>query len=316
MHQLYEPGSTRQIETVVDGETVRGTVQFTGSSRIKVTLDWPPSDLSDESSISFFSRVPPGEPGYLGEYGEKLAMQFLLSLYEKHKKGDRRRQFGGAHLEEVGRVRYLKVNPHHPESDVKIREKASVDASVYVQIEDDAPYALARFFDSGTDEPFLAESAVYEKSIQEYIDGVKADVGFTLHLEAIRQKLLPEMVRCSALLKSYRVSPRQVAFLQEFGRTWRGDDVVLDAHEIDQLIEMGYLTRDRRLGANERIARAPSIARTRKALENFEARGKELQAAQCRAKIRKVESRMDAKTLRITPAGKLLARDLPSQVEF
>ena len=47
----------------------------------------------------------------------------------------------------------------------------------------------------------------------------------------------------------------------------------------------------------------PDLARTRKAMENFEARGKEQQAAQCRAKVQKIERRIDAKTLVIIPAA-------------
>ncbi len=87
MHQqLHEPDSSRQIETIVDGQTVRGTVLLTGSSRIRVTLDWPSTILSAGKSMSFFSRVPPGEPHYLGKYGETLAMDLLLSLYEEYKK--------------------------------------------------------------------------------------------------------------------------------------------------------------------------------------------------------------------------------------
>jgi hypothetical protein len=51
-------------------------------------------------------------------------------------------------------------------------------------------------------------------------------------------------------------------------------------------------------------------------MENFEAKGKEHQAAQCRAKVRKLELRIDAKTLSITPAGKAAVYELPYQVEL
>ncbi len=85
---------------------------------------------------------------------------------------------------------------------MKIREKVNLDASVHVQLEGDGRYRLARFFDSGTDQPFLGESAVCEEGIQVYIDGVKADLGFSRHLETIRLKQLPRMVRNSAVLKT------------------------------------------------------------------------------------------------------------------
>jgi hypothetical protein len=314
MHQLHEPDSTRQIETIVDGEPVRGTVHLIGSSKIDVTLDWPPTDLSAGSSMSFFSRVPPGEPGYLGKYGETLAMNFLLSLHERHKRGDRRRQFAGAGFREFGRVRYLATKPGYPERGVRILEKTPLGSLIYVQIESDGPYRRARLFDSGTDQPFLAESAVYEKSVQAYVDGVKADPGFSRHLETVRLKLLPEMIRNDALLKNYSVNPYQADFLNDFGKSWRTGYMPLNAAEIDELIQLGYLIRDRVLAATERIAREASLARTRKAMENFAARGKEHQAAECRTKMHKLERRMDANTLRITPAGKATAKKLTHQV--
>ncbi len=210
----------------------------------------------------------------------------------------------------VGSVTW-RGDPGHPGRGVKIREKASIGASVYVQIEDDGPYGRARFFDSGTDQPFLAESAVYDEGIREYVEGVKADLSFSRRLETIRRKLLPKMVRYSALLKDYRVSRQQVDFLNDFGRAWRAGDIPLDAPEIDQLIELGYLVRDPGLGAAERAALEASLNRTRKALENFEATGKGQQAAECRTKAQKLERHIDAKTLMITAAGKAVAKQFP-----
>jgi hypothetical protein len=317
MHpQLHEPDSTRQIETVVDGQTVRGTVILTGSSRMRVTLDWPSTILSAGKSMSFFSRVPPGEPQYLGKFGETLAMNLLLSVYEEYKKGDWRRQFVGARFKEFGSVRYLAVNPGYPGRDVKIREKVDLDASVHVQLEGDGRYRLGRFFDSGTDQPFLAESAVYEESIQVYIDGVKADLAFIRHLETIRLKQLPRMVGNSAVLKTYQVNPYQADFLNDFGKSERTGYMPLSATEIDELIQLGYLIRDRVWASTERVDLEASIARTRNAMENFEAKGKEHQAAQCRAKVRKLELRIDSKTLSLTPAGKAAVYELPYQVEL
>lgn len=197
-----------------------------------------------------------------------------------------------------------------------IREKAAIDASVYVQIEGDGPYGRVRFFDSGTDQPFLVELAVCEEGIQAYVDGVKADLGFSQHLEAIRLRLLPRMLGHSAVLKTYQVNPYQADFMNDFGENWRKGKTPLNAMEIDQLIQLGYLTRNPGLAAAERAVLEASLARTRKGMENFEAQGKERQAADCRAKVQKLERRIDAKTLVITPAGKAAAKKLPYQVEL
>jgi hypothetical protein len=312
---MHQPDSERKIEITIDGERVCGTVDNGGAAEMSVRLDQPVNDWTISLHMPNFAR-PVHPEGFLGKYGEERSLELLVNLYKEQKKGDRRRKFAGVDFEEFGRVRYLAVDPRHPGRGVKIREKASVTPSVYVQIEEDGPYGRARFFDSGTNEPFLAESAVYEEDIEEYINGVKADRGFSLHLETIRKKLLPGMVRCGALLKSFRVSPHQVDFLQNFGSAWRECAIPLEAHEIHQLIELGYMIRDPGLGGNERVALESSLARTRKALETFGTTGKDQQAAQCRAKVQKLENRIDAKTLMITPSGKSVAKKLPSQVRF
>jgi hypothetical protein len=317
MHQqLHEPDSVRQIETIVDGRTVRGTVLLTGSTRIRVTLDWPSTILSAGKSMSFFSRVPEGEPGYLGKTGETIALNLLLSLYDEYKKGDRRRQFVGARFKEFGSVRYIAINPGYPGRAVKIREKVDLDGSVHVQLESDGLYRQARFFDSGTDQPFLAESAVSEEGIQAYIDEMKADLRFSAHLETVRLKQLCRMIVNSAVLNTYQVNPYQADFLNDFGKSRRTGYMPLSAAEVDELIHLGYLIRDRVWASTERVDLEASLARTRKAMETFEARGKERQAAECRAKVRNLELRIDAKTLSLTPAGKSAVYELPYQVEL
>ncbi len=199
---------------------------------------------------------------------------------------------------------------------MKIREKADLDATVHVQLESDGLCRQARFFDSGTDQPFLAESAVSEQGIQVYIDEVKADLRFSRHLETVRLKQLPRMVGNSAVLKTYQVNPYQADFLNDFGRSQRTGYMPLSATEIDELIQLGYLIRDRVWVSTERVDLEAALTRTRNAMENFEARGKEHQAAECRAKVRKLELRIDAKTLSLTPAGKAAVYELPYQVEL
>jgi hypothetical protein len=136
---------------------------------------------------------------------------------------------------------------------------------------------------------------------------VKADLGFSRHLETTRRKLLPEMVHCAKLFKTYRVGPYQVDFLADFGKAWRAGEIPLDGPEIDQLIELGYLKRDLDLGATERVALESPLDRSRNALERLEAAGKDKQAAECRARVHKLERRIEAKTLMITAAGKAVA---------
>ena len=115
------------------------------------------------------------------------------------------------------------------------------------------------------------------------------------------------MVRCAKLFKTYRVGPYQVDFLADFGRAWRAGEIPLDDSEIDQLIQLGYLKIDLDLGATERVALEASLDHSRKALERLEAAGKNKQAADCRARVHKLERRIYAKTLMITAAGKAVA---------
>jgi hypothetical protein len=313
---MHQPDSDRTIEITIDGEIVSGTVHHDGAADISVRLDQPVNrDWTDSLHMPYFAR-PVHREGFLGEYGEQRARDLLVSLYKLQKKGDRRRTFAGPDFEEFGRVRYLAINPGHPARGVRILEKTGLDALVHVQLESAGPYRRARFFDSVTDQPFLAESAVYEENIQAYVDGVKADLGFSRHLQTVRLKLLPKMIEDSGLLKTYRISPDQADFLSDFGENWRQGKMPLNAAEIEQLIQLGYLTRNTGLAAAERAALEVSLARTRKAMENFEARGKKHQAAECRAKVQKLERRIDCKTLMITPAGKAAVKKLPYQVEF
>jgi hypothetical protein len=310
---MHQPNSERRIETIIDGESVCGTVSHGGATELTVRLDQPLNNRSISVHMPVFAR-PVYPEGFLGEYGEQRSLQLLVNLYKEQKKGDRRRKFAGVDFEEFGRVRYIASDPGFPRRGVKIREKASVGGSVYVQIEDDGPYGRARFFDSGTLQPFLAESAVYDEGIREYVVGVKADLCFSRHLETTRRKLLPKMIRCANLFKTYRVGPYQVDFLADFGRAWRAGEIPLDDSEIDQLIELGYLKRDLDLGATERVALESSLDHSRKALERLEAAGKDKQAAECRARVHRLERRIDAKTLVITAAGKTVAKKFSPQV--
>ena len=311
---MHQPDSECKIQITVDGEVVSGTVYYTGTADITVRLDCPSDERTNGVHMPYFARGVHPE-GFLGKYGDHRARELLAGLYEDQKKGDRRRKFAHPDSEEFGRVRYLTVDPGYPKRGVQIREKSVLDALVYVQIEDAGPYGQARFFDSGTKHPFLLDSAVYERSIREYLNGVTADRGFSEYLETLRRKRLPEMIRHSELFRTHGVSPHQVDFLINFGCAWRAGIMPLDAPEIDRLIELGFLIRDLGFAAAERQTLEASLERSRKALKNLEAAGKVRQAAECRARVQKLERRIDLKILKITAAGKAVAQKLPSLVK-
>jgi hypothetical protein len=175
---MHQPDSERKIEITIDGERVCGTVRYTGAADISVRLDEPANDWSDGVHMPNFAR-PVYPEGFLGAYGQKRALELLANLYKEQKKGDRRRRFAGSDFEAFGRVRYLAVNPGYPAREQKVGGQARIYPSVYAQMEEHSPYGLVRFFDSETKQPFLAESAVYEASIQEYVNGVETDTGFS-----------------------------------------------------------------------------------------------------------------------------------------
>ena len=307
---MHQPDSDCVIETIVDGERVCGTVHYGGSTELSVRLDCPSSERTISVHMPYFAR-PVHREGFLGEHGEQRALGFLISLYRDQKRGDRRRQFAGVGYEEFGRLRYLASNPGNPARGRQIREQAAISSKVYVQLEAQVPYAFARFFDSGTNQPFLAETAVCDVSIQQYVAGVKADPRFVEHLESVHRQLLPAMVRHAKLLKQYGVTPTQVDFLIEFGSNWRIGDMHLEAVEVEQLIGLGYLARYLDRCVAERAALEVSIARSMGALEKHEAAGRSKNAEQCRERIRKLQRRIDAKTLMITPLGKAVAESFP-----
>ena len=122
------------------------------------------------------------------------------------------------------------------------------------------------------------------------------------------------MQRNADRLKAYKLSPRQVQFLQDFGEAWRAGTIALDAAEINQLLDLGYVIRNPGLCANEVASLEAAVDRSRRAQERLEAEGKHQQAAQCAAKIRKLRQRIEMKALMITPTGKAVARDLPGDL--
>jgi hypothetical protein len=307
---MHQADSERKIEIMIDGERVCGTVHIGGATELSVRLDEPAIDWTTGVHMPYFARTVHPE-GFLGQYGEESALAFLVSLYKEQKQDDRRRKFAGFDFQAFGRVRYLAVSPRHPAQERKIREQAKISSTIYVQIEDDGLYGLARFFDSGTKQPFLAESAVYEESVQAYVAGVMADLGFRQYMKTVRRKLLPDMVQIAADLEKFKLNPRQVDFLKEFGQFWRIGVLPLDAADVDHLSALGYLVRDPGRCAIERATLEASVERSRRAMERFEAAGKRDQAAQCLARMRKLQERIEVKTLMITRAGKAAAEGFP-----
>lgn len=310
---MHQPDTEYQIETTVDGEHVRGTVRLGGSTDLSVRLESPSSVPSVSWHMPYFARGVHRD-GFLGEYGDQYAMEVLVELYKEQKRGNRRREYAGIDYEEFGRVRFLLDDPRYPRRDRIVLGQAPVNDAVEVRLEDRAPYRLARFYDAATREPFLAEAAVYEEHVQEYVEGTISDLGFRHRLESTRQRLTPDMVRYAEMRASYQVTPYQIDFLRQFARLWRAGDVPLDTAEIDHLMERGYLTRSLGNCPAERASLEAAIERRMESVKRLEAAGQEAKAEQCRAKIRKLQLRIDAKTLCITAAGKSVGENFPCQV--
>jgi hypothetical protein len=143
------------------------------------------------------------------------------------------------------------------------------------------------------------------------VQGVRSDLDFRPYLESTRRKLLPDMVRYASLLRTAGINPRQLDVLNDFGRAWRGGELGLDPAEIQELIELGYLIRDPQHCAAEKATLDSSVERGLKAALKYEAAGKLDNAAQCRAKVQKLQRRIETRMLMITPAGKAVVRLFP-----
>jgi hypothetical protein len=310
---MHQPDSDHHIETTIDGEHVSGTVHFAGSTDISVRLEYPSSALEDGVHMPNFAR-PVFREGFLGDYGEQRAVQLLEGLYREQKRGTaRRKDFAGdrGDFEEFGRVRYVAVNPGHPDRHRIVLERADINDSVSVQLEDDGPYRYARLFDTSTGQPFLGEASIVENTVGEYVKGVKQDIAFRLYIMNLHLKLLPSLSDKAKQLDALGLTPRQADFLKEFKRARRMGDLGLEASEIEDLIERGYLKRDRLRGLAERLILERTLEDRIKATANFEAAGKLDAAARCRAKVQKLRNRIEVMTLEITERGKAAAAQCP-----
>jgi hypothetical protein len=186
---MHQPDSDSYIETTIDGERVAGTVHYEGSSDISVRLEQPSLALVDTLHMPNFQR-PLFPDGFLGDYGEQSALQLLEGLYREQKRGTARRKAFAVDCEEFGRVRYLVANPGHAERNRSILGRGEINSNVRIEFEDDGPYRYARLFDSGTGQPFLGESSVFENGVEEDIAGVRKDLAFRLHIKRTRRRLL------------------------------------------------------------------------------------------------------------------------------
>jgi predicted aminopeptidase len=207
---MHQPDSEHQINATIDGEEVCGTVRYSGSTELYVQLDRPSIIWTESVHMPNFARAVHRE-GFLGEYGEERAMSLLIGMYKEQKKGDRRRRYAGIDYTEFGRLRYLREDPRFPKRGCVIREKAELNSVIHVQLEANGPYGLARFFDSTTNQPFLAEAAVYEETIRAYLYAVKSDVGFRLYVKAVRRRALPDMTRYAALRDTKSILTRLIS---------------------------------------------------------------------------------------------------------
>ena len=310
---MHQPDSDQHIETTIDGEHVSGTVHYTGSSDISVRLEYPSSALVDGVHMPYFARgVYP--QGFLGDYGEQRALDLLEGLYRAQKRGTARRSAfaeGCGDFKEFGRVRYVATNPGHPQRDRTILERGEINSNVSVQLEDDGPYRYARLFDATSGQPFLGEASVVETSIAEYIHALKQDVAFRIFIKRSSSKLRTELTNRANQLKAFEISPRQIELLQDFKSAQRTGDLGLEPEEIESLIRSGYLRREPQRGLAERHTLEQTIEQRLKSAIQFDLAGRHTDADRCRAKARKLQTRIDVTTLVVTERGKKVAKGIP-----
>ncbi|MCU1233935.1 MAG: hypothetical protein JWP63_1902, partial [Candidatus Solibacter sp.] len=279
-----------------------------------VRLEYPSSALEDGLHMPNIAR-PVFREGFLGDYGEKRALDLLEGLYRAQKRGTaRRKDFASdrGDFEEFGRVRYVAVNPGHPQRDRTIIERGEISSSVSAQLEDDGPYRYARLFDTPTGQPFLGEASVVETSIAEYVLALKQDVAFQLFLQDTQRKLRTELTNRANQLKAFALSPRQLELLQDFKRAQLTGDLGLLATEIESLIELGYLLRDPQRGVAEKRTLEQAIERQLESAQKFDLAGRPADAERSRAKARRLRTRIEVITLAITGRGKRVAKEIRS----
>ncbi len=314
MHQRAFTSSSN-IETIIEGEKVTGFVGHHEDSDITVGITHPSEGFTKSLHMPYFARAVHPD-GFGGEYGHQRALGLLAELYQEHK-GCQCRRRALAHVGhignfiEFGRVRYLSIDPGHPNHDCRILAKQEIDEKIWVQIEEDEYQGCARFYDTLTVQPFLMEICVLDGDVSGYIEFVKGDLGFMHMLENTRQKLWLDMVRHARMLQSLGISQRQLEFLKTFSRVWRTGDLWLDPNELDQLIKHGYLVRDSDRGKGERASLTRLIERSTENALRLEASGQSGDATRSRAKARKLQQRIETLTLKITPAGKAIAEQFP-----
>lgn len=81
-------------------------------------------------------------------------------------------------------------DPGHPTEFGAVAAQETLNADISVQIEKEGLDLLARFYDTKTGQPFLAEACLIESDLQAYIQAARADSESMRHVEHMRQKLL------------------------------------------------------------------------------------------------------------------------------
>jgi hypothetical protein len=153
--------------------------------------------------------------------------------------------------------------------------------------------------------------SLIEKTVDEYVQGMKYDTAFGSYIIELRRELLPSLRSKAEQFDAHGLTPRQAEFLMEFKRARRTGDLGLEASEIEGLIEHGYLKRDRERGLAERLILERTLEDRIKSIASFEAAGNLDAAAQCRAKVQKLRNRIEVMTLEITERGRAAAAKCP-----
>lgn len=203
-------------------------------------------------------------------------------------------------------VRFLVTDPGYPIELGTGAGREILNADISVQIEREKIDLLARFYDTKTGQPFLAEGCLIEPDGQGYVQAAKADSEFMRYVERTRQKLLPHITRYAALLESFGINQRQLEILRSRLTGFSNTDV-------EDLVQRGYLRRELKRSGAERSALQLKRERQLASAIHLEASGRADQAAWVRKRARSTERQLEATVLKLTPAGIKVIEDFPEK---
>ena len=256
---------------------------------------------------SFAMGVHP--QGFAGAYGRERALDLLTGLYNKHKdctctrKAALPYQKDSPDFAEFGRVRFIKTNPGHSDSEDVLDHDLNED--IFVRRERMEAKLLMRFFDRKTELPFLAEASPVERDGPSYVAGVQQDALFLERVTATRELLRDSMRRYRALLSSFGISLEQLHFLQE------PDGVRPLPADSEALLSLGYVVKTSIRSASEKVPSLQKAERRLAEASRLEEKGAIEHAERIRKRAAGALRRIHATRLERTSTGYTVARSFP-----